>query len=223
MTTPPADAPDRENREPVEPRVTLRGLIGEVLSAFNLERGVVRTVIDLTLRPQVVLRRYLQAPKRSGYMNVWSYFLLTTGAMLLIENLFPRPFPSPIADISHLLVRYRAAMLALSLPISALATLVLFRRWKLSYAEHLVVAAFITAQVQCFWLLIHPLAVLGLVLPLTLAAMLVVTLYPALVVYLFDQPAGRLRMARSLFTALVYLGGQFIVAAIFMAFFLIVR
>ncbi len=219
---PPA-APDQESRERLEPRVTLRGLIGDALGAFNLERGIFRTVIDLTVRPQVALRRYLQAPKRSGYMNVWSYFLLTTAAMLLIENLFPRTFPAPIAAIAHVLIRHRAAMLALSLPISALATVVLFRRWSLTYAEHLVVAAFITAQVQCYWLLIHPLVVVGLIWPLRLAALLAVTLYPAAVVFLFDQPPGPTRVARSLLTALVYLGGQVVVGAMVMAFLMTIR
>ena len=63
---------------------------------------------------------------------------------------------------------------------STRAPFLLFRRWHLTYAEHLIIAAFITAQVQVFRLVIHPLAVLGLPVAARVAAVAVYSPYSSI-------------------------------------------
>ena len=213
---------ERDAVEVAEPRLTIRGVIREVLATFSLERGILRTALDLTLRPHKVIRTYLAAPRRSGYTNVWSYFFLASGLMVFVEAIFPRPpFPTPIADLGELLIQYRAATLALSLPIAALATRLLFRRWLLNYAEHLVLAAFVTAQVQVFWLVLHPLGQAGLPPAVAAAGLTAVTFFPAVVVFLFDEAGGRWRALRALAVAVAYMIGQGLTTGVVMALFIL--
>ena len=44
-------------------KVSFRAIIDEFLSAFNFERGMYPTVIDLLIRPNVIINHYIEGKK----------------------------------------------------------------------------------------------------------------------------------------------------------------
>lgn len=64
---------------------TLATLVGKHV---KLERGLLHTLLDLTLRPRGMLRGYLAGDRRSEYVNPVSFLLLAAGTSLLVGRLY---------------------------------------------------------------------------------------------------------------------------------------
>ena len=85
-------------------RLTIRGLIGDFLvRKMGLEGGLVRTMVDLTLRPARAIRGYVDG-RRQRYTHPVAYMLLACGAYALLTPLWVDVFEAGIraenADLS---------------------------------------------------------------------------------------------------------------------------
>lgn len=68
-------------------RLTIRGLLAEFGHKFlNLERGLLRTARDLTIRPGAMMRDYVTG-KRKTYVNPFTYLVFGTAVNLVVYRL----------------------------------------------------------------------------------------------------------------------------------------
>lgn len=68
-------------------RLTIRGLLAEFGHKFlNLERGLLRTARDLTIRPGLMMRDYVTG-KRKTYVNPFAYLVFGTALNLIVYRL----------------------------------------------------------------------------------------------------------------------------------------
>jgi hypothetical protein len=68
-------------------RLTIRGLLAEFGHKFlNLERGLLRTARDLTVRPGAMMRDYVTG-KRKTYVNPFTYLVFGTAINLVVYRL----------------------------------------------------------------------------------------------------------------------------------------
>jgi len=118
-------------------RHTLRGLLRSIADrVFNMEGGLTRTVIDLTIRPGRMIREYLGG-RTVPYMHPVAYLLVATGAFALSAQLVGGTANTPEGDgIFFLLV----------IPFVALASRVVFLRGRYNYAEHLIGIMYLIAH-----------------------------------------------------------------------------
>lgn len=70
----------------LEGRLTIRRLVMDfVVRKLGLEGGLLRTIVDLTLRPGSMIRDYVNG-RRQRYTNPVAYLLLTGSAYVLLSN-----------------------------------------------------------------------------------------------------------------------------------------
>jgi hypothetical protein len=70
----------------LEGRLTIRRLVRDfVVRKLGLEGGLLRTIVDLTLRPASMIRDYING-RRQRYTNPVAYLLLTGSAYVLLSN-----------------------------------------------------------------------------------------------------------------------------------------
>lgn len=133
-------------------RLALRSSVGHAVSEFlGVERGLLRTAIDLTLRPGRVAGEYL-AGRTRPYMNPIRYFLLmVTLAQLVViafgvVEQFARGAISARGEgdaesVASSIGEYWVVFGALMVPIFAFFARALFRGGR-NYAEHLALQFF---------------------------------------------------------------------------------
>lgn len=69
-------------------RLTIRRLVRDfVVRKLGLEGGLLRTVVDLTVRPASMIRQYING-RRQRYTNPVAYLLLTAGAYAVLSSLW---------------------------------------------------------------------------------------------------------------------------------------
>lgn len=73
-------------------RLSLRGIVALVGKHLKLERGLLRTLADLSLRPGAMLRAYFSGERRHRYVNPVTYLVLSTAASLLAFELYKPAF-----------------------------------------------------------------------------------------------------------------------------------
>lgn len=143
--------------------LSLRGLLGQLAHAFDLERGVVGTTLELFRRPQHVIAGYLRG-RTVCYTNPVKHFALALSItqVLALASGATAAFASGFADgstgsgasVSHLaemLDRYFVVLAAPIVLILAGVQRSLFRRAGWSYAEHLASALFIAGNQLLLW------------------------------------------------------------------------
>jgi len=147
-------------------RLTKRSLAAELSAQFNLERGLLRTFVDLIVRPETMLHGYIDGSCRPRYSGIVAYFILAVAISVALANLtgFEDQFVMDLRSAPGTLedagisdqklwafedIVYRNAYLIYYafLPICALVTFLIFRFWQFNFVEHLVVNAFLISQV----------------------------------------------------------------------------
>jgi hypothetical protein len=150
----------------LEERLTTSVLAREITERFTFERGLLRTVRDMSLRPGSTIKRYVSG-HRGGYVSPLTYVLFGAAAALLARSMYReqlsawiRQQGAGIAETPLLSSGQAAAFsevmvsltqqtsfvgLALCLPVAA-AVRVLFRRSGINFAEAAVFALFVCGQ-----------------------------------------------------------------------------
>ena len=166
-------------------RLTRSSLTDELRSQFNLEKGLLKTAVDLTVRPATMLLSYLDGTERSKYVGVVAYFLLSISvtlgldAALGVDDEFVEYQKSESGGLEgtnitdeeywafeETINRHTHYVIYLYVPIAALVTWGFFRFWGLSYLENFVINAFVIAHLEIIGV---PLFLTVLLLPIELA------------------------------------------------------
>lgn len=189
-------------------RFTMRSLFTKLVAdAFDVNRGVPYTVRQLSTRPGDAIREYV-AGRTAPYTNPVKYFLIVgtvttlafvqagivgklagdvAGSMRYGPGLHP-----DAASVVEFASKYFTVLMAASIPGSAVASWLMFRRARFNFAEHLIFNIYVGAQQS-----------------LILVVLLGLTLVPGLAGY--SQPAGfALASAFYLWAAHGFFGGRLI-------------
>ncbi len=143
-------------------RLTFRRFASDWLSQANLENGLLRTFIDLTIRPGQMLVGYLDGTRRSQYVRAVTYLVLamtiyvwvTAYYNLNMQWIADQTAPPSVADpmdikfwnmMGSVFGNVQLMIYAL-LPLQALVTMVVFEFWRRNFIEHLVINCFLAAQ-----------------------------------------------------------------------------
>ena len=149
-------------------RLTWTHFQHEFLHALtHADTGILYLFKELVLRPGVVVREYL-AGKRQKYFNPFSYFLVSAGVVVLVDEFFGRevqeivPDPAVLArltteaskanyvgllhrqyEIAHFAAKHGNLFAIASIPILALVWWLCYRRRGYNYVEFLTAAMLI--------------------------------------------------------------------------------
>ena len=144
-------------RADIQPRLTMREISHDVVHAItSADRGIFSLVRGLAKRPGHVAREYI-AGQRKRHFGPWAFLLITvslaSAVILMTDVQWFGPHPrSPATD---LLQRHINFVFLLQLPLLAAFCALLFRRERLNYAEHLVLAAYASGFRQLYLALIE--------------------------------------------------------------------
>lgn len=158
-------------------RINFHSIIHEFLhGVLHVDKGVFYTMKELTLRPGVALRDYLDG-KRIRFFKPFSYlFILSTVYIVLMQFL-----KISIADISvqsagtqsgdeelarvaenltsmiiNFINNHYALISLLILPVMALCTFILFRKSRFNYGEHLIINSYISGHMILLSIILMP-------------------------------------------------------------------
>ena len=128
-------------------RHTLSSLLmrGALTRLLNVDGGFLHTAWRLTVAPAVVLREYLSG-RTAPYTHPVAYLFITFAAFTLLAPLFGGSFGGSNSG--------NRVMTALLVPLVALASRLFFQRMRHSYAEHLIIALYLFAQIALFFTLL---------------------------------------------------------------------
>jgi hypothetical protein len=129
-------------------RLTLKFLFNDMLkNMFNLERGLLFTILELFKNPEVVINDFVQG-ERYRYMNPFRFLIVSASLYALVVSVFGFSIEGMIEMQEEnplnlsVLKEYSNLMILAYVPIVAIGSWLAFRPAKLNYAEHLVVNAY---------------------------------------------------------------------------------
>ncbi len=213
-----------------EGRLTLRTVGGHMVAdAFDMNRGLLFTALELSRRPGAAIRAYVEGD-RARFTNPVKYFLImatittlayvATGAAahmeaeMIVGATHDSPHASRMAEAlrrgADMMRTYMNLVMAASVPFSAIATRLLFRRAGMNVAEHAVFNLYAYAHVSLLFVasLLAGVAVGFSYEASTGLFMLLTTLYVGWAAQGFFQmrllPAMLLAAAATLLTTVVY-------------------
>ena len=158
-------------------RVTTKTMFKSLLAILNLEKGIFYTAWEMIKSPGDAMRRYL-FEDRNKFIEPLKFLVLTIPIYLFLSlKVFPtgtffdgmeqgfnagaQSMPEEQAAQAKLLLQYLKNysnfLLLLTVPISAIWTYFLFRKYHLSYGEHLVLNAFLYAFLTLLGIVLMPL------------------------------------------------------------------
>lgn len=132
-------------------RISIRHLIEHDLvhGIWHFDKGLLYTVREAFVRPGSMAIDYIRG-KRVKYYNVFYLILIVLGINLLVANYFRQYYhitDKPVVvdkntlDLTYFVKHYFKLLLFLLIPVFALGGLASFRKLKLNFAEHVVIAA----------------------------------------------------------------------------------
>ena len=161
-------------------RLDARSIWQGIFAQFNLERGLIKTFVDLTKRPGQMLLTYLDGTRRKKYVNVIAYWVLSV--TLSVGVISFNDYQSVIPDetraellamfdgdsakldeylsVLDIFTKNIQSIAYILLPIISLITLWIFRFWNLTYVEHLIVNAYAAAHAQILTVPVYAVGVL---------------------------------------------------------------
>jgi hypothetical protein len=136
-------------------RITLPHLIKHDLvhGLWHFDKGLLFTLREAFLRPGHMAMEYIKG-KRVKYYNVFYLLLIVLGIIALTASFFQNYYDKPVeaaaqalvvpgdsVDVSYYVHHYYKLLLFLAIPFFALGGFVSFRKLKLNFAEHAIIAA----------------------------------------------------------------------------------
>jgi len=150
-------------------RITLKQSFTDFLDAFNVERGLIYTVKLLFTKPGILVRYYLKEG-RYRIVNAFRLLIITTALSLVVLS-FTDSFQllynvngdtkeeteEMSRFIDSLFTDWYNLILWLSIPIYALITFLLFKKYEpFNYAEHVVIQSFYISVSNLFVIVFLP-------------------------------------------------------------------
>lgn len=127
-------------------RITPKSLIRtDILgSIWHIEDKFFRTLKHILLNPGKMATDYI-AGKRIRYYNIFSLLLILFGFNVLALHFYldlnPDEIPEDSSNIMDFFSKYSKTILFALIPILALNSWILFKRVKLNFAEHIIIAS----------------------------------------------------------------------------------
>lgn len=163
-------------------RVTFRGIVEEFFSKWiGFDNQFGRTVIDMTLRPGLVLKAYLKG-NRTKYLGPLGYVVIMTALLIISFDLFglevsdflkvnSETFAPSTQEVSEnqralqqKLMEFMASnfrfLAAAMIPFFAISLAWFYRGEKYNYVERVVIATYLSCQ--SMWITILTLAILAI-------------------------------------------------------------
>ena len=192
-------------------------------SILHIDGGFFQTFKHLCRRPGEMIREYLDG-RRKSYFSPFLYLLIWCGIFIVFTSLFAKPAAenAEVKDLitayTYLLAKYyKPSIVAMILPMS-LASLLVFWRSGYFFAEHLVLNAFLIAQMIIGDIILHLVTVSPIAeqSKIWMPALDIILKYPLWfwVYWQFFKPANRLLGALQIFAA-IFLGALFVTAMSF--------
>lgn len=135
-------------------RITISHLIQHDLihGIWHFDKGLLYTMREAMVRPGTMAMNYIRG-KRVRYYNVFYLILLVLGINLLVAHFFKQYYhivedtgkkgivvDENKVDLSYYLKNYFKLLMFLIIPLFATSGLISFRKLKLNFAEHTVIA-----------------------------------------------------------------------------------
>lgn len=146
-------------------RYSLKNIRTAILNELNLEKGMLYTLVNLIKKPGVVINEHL-FEDRNKMVKPIPYLFLTAGFVTFITLKFidfeneidlsqlgsqPGEFQYNLVVVfKELVSKYYNINLLFNVPFFALGSFLMFQDRKFNYAEHLVVAAYLTGSLFIF-------------------------------------------------------------------------
>jgi len=152
-------------------RLTVKNVLSEFSNQFfNLDNKLVKTFIHLLTKPEAVVNMFIGGARKT-YMNVISYLALSVTLIgihiYLLMKFLPEStdsspansFLSPelekeLVQISEIMIDYSGLLAVAFIPITSIATYLIFQEKKYNYAEHIVLNMYGVAQYSIVMLFI---------------------------------------------------------------------
>lgn len=224
--------------DPQIERISTKTIAASLLAILNLERGIFYTIWELIKNPGAAMRRYLFTD-RSGFIEPLKFLVLTIPVYLFISfTFFPDSgflagFESGLANsedevtnpeknaltrnLISIFKEYANLLLLITVPLAAIFTRLIFRKYQLNFGEHLVINAFLYGFLTFASTLLLPIAWLSA----DLNSWLMFLLYLVYTAY-FLQSFFQFSWWRSFGnTVLIYLYSILITAVVFLVFMVI--
>ena len=149
-------------------RITMQTISEYILTIFNLERGLLYTMQQLTIRPGQAIKEFLFTEKRDKHIKPFSFLILMatistfitlklmsqdiniTGMSLSISENDSPLIQDLAANFNILLSKYFNLVQMLKIPFLTLGTYWLFKKNKFNFAEHLVINSFIFSYISFY-------------------------------------------------------------------------
>ena len=152
-------------------RITMGHILHELVHAFtHADKGFFHLLLQLFVKPGIVAREYIVEGKRKRYFMPFQYILLigAVAAFIAVNSHYIETTMKAIGGdtiysgkqarfmqtISHYQSKYYNFLILLQLPFYSLATYLVYRKYKMNYAEHLTLQTFITAQTTILAMLV---------------------------------------------------------------------
>ncbi len=162
-------------------RITMKTIWHDLMGIFNLERGLLYTLVVLTIKPGAALREYLY-DNRQRLVPPFRFLIFTVaiGTFITVQyfknsNILkefergvregyqsrggtseqPQFLETYLTTISDLYNNYFNLFILAGVPIVALTTFWFFRK-NMNYAEHLVINSYLTAYATVIYIVLTP-------------------------------------------------------------------
>jgi len=149
-------------------RITMQTIWEYFFAIFNLERGLLYTMQQLTIRPGQAISEFLFTEKRIKHIKPVSFLILTatvstfitlklmaqdiniTGIDIEAQKQDSEFIQGLIGNFNYLIGNYFNLFQMLKIPFLSLATYWLFKKSKFNFAEHLVINSYIYGYISIF-------------------------------------------------------------------------
>jgi len=149
-------------------RITMQTISKYFLAVFNLERGLLYTMKQLTIRPGQAISEFLFTEKRNKHIKPFNFLILAATVSTFItlklmaqdinitgfdvgvsknDSLFLQKF---ISNLNYSIGKYFNLILMLKIPFLAIGTYFLFKKNKFNFAEHLVINTYIYGYITVY-------------------------------------------------------------------------
>jgi len=147
----------------VSKRLTVKSVLSEFSNQFfNYDNRLLKTFAHLFTKPEVVIDKFIDGSRKT-YVNVIGYLALSLTLIgfqiVLLRKFYPETMESSttsggldpelerrIAELGPFIFDYLGLIMIIFIPITALATYLIFINKRHNYAEHIVLNLYVTAQ-----------------------------------------------------------------------------
>ncbi len=223
-------------------RFQVKNLWRDILKILNLEKGILFTIYALTVRPGETINQFL-FEDRSKLTKPFPFLLLTVtiitfltvnfidleGAFMAgtnVSELEQDPAKAKYFEaLGGMFIQGYNIIQLLSVPFLAMAGYLMFKSHRYNYAEHVVIAAYLTGMLASWYVIGFPLAYWNYMIFSVILTLLFGVYCTIVYIRVFNEPLGE-GIPKGIAVQVIYYISFFLVMIAFMmaiAFYLVVK